>query len=129
MKNKITWKPTQIQELRSKYSSNQQRILRVTGLSEEDYFWKIVEIGCQLLHELYPKEEGYENYYESIAYSSDYWKWFKYEWKVFENNIIEGYAEDLCLEVWLNEVEVLPTSDELEHCYNTFFLKYSKFKI
>ncbi len=73
-------KTTHIQRVRTDFASNLQ-FIRSIGITEQEYYNMILEIGCKFLEERYPYNKAeYYKWYQEFAFSKSFWQWWKLEW-------------------------------------------------
>lgn len=131
MKNiKINTKPkspkTRLQKLIKKYESNQHFIHQITNLSKDDYSLAVFETGIMFLEQLYPRSTMFESHYKKYAYSQSFWKWWKVEWKKWENDLVNYLALSslkLSQKIWLDEMQQLAHDRHTEISFTENYLK------
>ena len=104
-------------KMKEKFASNRVVILQELGLSEVEYERQFLEAGCRFLEVLYG--EG-SVWYERLSKNSEchFWKWFKAEFKILENEFIQvlkGGEIEFTINDWNEFTEnVIPHDQFLE---------------
>lgn len=109
-------KTTHLQRQKEKYEFNHLYIQRELGIPDVELELLMVEIGCQYLERLYTDDETYE----MIAFTPDYWKWFKVEFNNVLNRLIH-----------LNEVKIIDRLKLMiyDHRLNESFKNFIKIQV
>lgn len=91
MKTKVT----HVKKQKIEFESNQQ-FIQSLGISDVEYKNLMLEVGCEFLEELFPRnEQEYETWYKEIAYSKTFWNWWKVEWNSWLSYLIKRGAVEL----------------------------------
>ncbi len=118
-------KTTRIQKIRQKFLKNESLILQKAGISQEDYNNMILETGCRFLERLYPGTK-FERYYRKFAYNTQFWNWFKAEYKDFENLYVSYLHENKVIptkQSWHNVTMSIVNDSVIESSFYDNFLK------
>ena len=116
-------KLSHIEKMRVQFACNHHIILNSgIGLSENDYEDIFFETGCLLLEEMLGEgTDAYRTF--SRKKKLLYWKWFKAEFKVLENdfvNVLMGGEIKLTMDLWLEFMRSIPTEELMVKSFGHF---------
>jgi hypothetical protein len=118
-----TYKQQQIQ----KFASNRRTIEKALGLTTDEYNQLQFEFGCKYLEDQYPANSEYEQYYKQYAYSSKYWSWWKLEWALWEEDLLQFAQQHrfpLSLKSYKMDYMHPRTINRMDSSFHNQFLKY-----
>lgn len=119
-----------INKQRSVYKTNREFVKTTISISDYDYNNMILETGLKFLENMYLNENGFEDYYEKFKSNSDYWVWWKSEFKQREHMIIRNYQRrtfKVSYIQWYSIMEQLSIDHEIMASYYNNFLQNNEF--
>ncbi|HRO75596.1 MAG TPA: hypothetical protein PLP27_05570 [Crocinitomicaceae bacterium] len=123
-------KETIINTQRTKFECNRQSIETAIGFSTFAYNSFQFESGCQFLEERFPHGTEYAKYFELYSQSQAFWKWWKAEWSVWEDDLV-SYAKThqikLNLGFYKMDFNHTRTQKRFESSFHNHFLKHFQF--
>ncbi len=114
------------------YALNQAYIQKVVNLNDFEYNDFLFQCGIKFLEELYPLEEGYKKYYQEHAYSKPFWKWWKVEFKQWENNLLKHLKLnqfEIDKGIYIQEMEQMYMDGFVERDFQNNYQKRLKYVI
>jgi hypothetical protein len=132
MKQQVS-KQTKISQIVQLYAYNQAYIQKVANLTEFEYNNFLFQCGIKFLEELYPPiDTFYKKYYQEHAYSKSFWKWWKVEFKQWENNLIEHLKLnkfEIDKGIYFQEMEQMYMDGYVEIDFQNNYQKHLKYVI
>lgn len=131
MKQQVS-KQTKISQIVQMYALNQAYIQKVVNLNDFEYNDFLFQCGIKFLEELYPLEEGYKKYYQEHAYSKPFWKWWKVEFKQWENNLLKHLKLnqfEIDKGIYIQEMEQMYMDGFVERDFQNNYQKRLKYVI
>lgn len=118
---------TRVQRLIERYESNQQFIQKVVSLTDQQYANEVFETGIMFLEQMYPpNDKRFAEHYQKHAYSAAFWKWWRIEWKKWENDLVNFLTMStvkLSQNVWLQEMQQMAHDNRTEISFTESYLK------
>lgn len=112
---------SKISKHRQKYASNQAFILKTVNLSELEYYKRVYETGIFFLELQFPSDFDYQ---QKFATDKLYWKWWKTEWKLYEDKMIKDFNRtdyEIKWEMWIFKTVHLSVHSKTANSFHNNF--------
>ena len=117
-------KKTHIQQRRTLFHNNQQQIMILCKIEEQDYLELKFETAMQFLEQLFPQ---YNSLVQRHATSSFYWKWWRSEWSLWEDQLLRDLPQ-IDAQEYYQELGFLIHDGMVENSFRNNYLKFTKAK-
>lgn len=79
---------TRIARQRLQKDEQMATVMKLTGITQDEYNMVFVESACRFMDELYPIGSTFEKYRKIYFADPNFWAWFTTEWNAFENGFL-----------------------------------------
>lgn len=124
MKTELSSKQTTHESFMVEAGNVKQIVETQTGISDFDYKLAIYEMGLKFLEQIFPSDSPtYKKYFAYIESQKTYWKWFRSEWHLFEQDLIKFMLENkipINYTVWQKEMDFICQNKKIENSFQNY---------
>ena len=115
---------THIQKQRMMEVSTDEFVREAFDMDLLIYNTAVYEIGLMFLDSIFPENDpDYEPTFKAISIQKAYWTWWRREWMVYQQELLEFvkiHDMDICYEFWREEMELMNDRKDIVNSFENY---------